>query len=214
MGSAGASRAQVGHRRADLFRRRGQRTLARARRRDHLGAAHSANAVCASIQWTTSSEFCSASGTCLCRLTLIALTRQPTASNIRRFMPSRSVRPPHRQRGCTSRTEILDRIRQRGIETAEITLHVGLGTFQPVREEVVEEHKLHREWYEICEDAAERIQRARDAGRRVVAVGTTTVRTLEFAARQNKDGRIDSAKRRSRHLHLSRLRVPRRWAPC
>jgi S-adenosylmethionine:tRNA ribosyltransferase-isomerase len=86
--------------------------------------------------------------------------------------------------------EILDRIRQRGIETAEITLHVGLGTFQPVREEVVEEHKLHREWYEISEDAAERIQRVRDAGRRVIAVGTTTVRTLEFAARQNKDGRI------------------------
>ena len=80
--------------------------------------------------------------------------------------------------------EVLDRIRRRGIETAEITLHVGLGTFQPVREEVVEEHKLHREWYEISQDAAERIQRARDGGRRVVAVGTTTVRTLEFAARQ------------------------------
>jgi S-adenosylmethionine:tRNA ribosyltransferase-isomerase len=89
--------------------------------------------------------------------------------------------------------EILDRIYHRGIETAEITLHVGLGTFQPVREEVVEEHKLHREWYRISEEAAERIQRARDAGRRVVAVGTTTVRTLEYGARQNnKDGRITS----------------------
>src|SRR5271157_6048954 len=86
--------------------------------------------------------------------------------------------------------EVLDHIRQRGIETAEITLHVGLGTFQPVREEVVEQHKLHREWYQIPEDAAQRIQSARDAGRRVVAVGTTTVRTLEFAARQNKDGRV------------------------
>ena len=80
--------------------------------------------------------------------------------------------------------EILDRIRQWGIETTEITLHVGLGTFQPVREEVVEEHRLHREWYQISEDAAERIRHARDSGRRVVAVGTTTVRTLEFAARQ------------------------------
>jgi S-adenosylmethionine:tRNA ribosyltransferase-isomerase len=86
--------------------------------------------------------------------------------------------------------EILDHIRQRGIETVEITLHVGLGTFQPVREEVVEEHKLHREWYEISEQAAERIQRARDAGRRVVAVGTTTVRTLEFVTRRTMDGRI------------------------
>ena len=81
--------------------------------------------------------------------------------------------------------EILERIRQRGIETAEITLHVGLGTFQPVREEVVEEHKLHREWYEISEDAAQRIQRARDAGRRIVAVGTTTVRTLEYSVRND-----------------------------
>ena len=79
--------------------------------------------------------------------------------------------------------EILERIHERGIETVEITLHVGLGTFQPVREEVVEEHKLHREWYEISVDAAQRIQRACDAGRRIVAVGTTTVRTLEFAAR-------------------------------
>ncbi len=82
--------------------------------------------------------------------------------------------------------EILDRIRQRGIETAELTLHVGLGTFQPVREEVVEEHKLHSEWFEISPGAAERIQRARDAGRRIVAVGTTTVRTLEHAARTSK----------------------------
>jgi S-adenosylmethionine:tRNA ribosyltransferase-isomerase len=86
--------------------------------------------------------------------------------------------------------EILDQIRRRGIETAEITLHVGLGTFQPVRVEVVEEHKLHREWFEISAHAAEKIQRARDAGRRIVAVGTTTVRTLEFAARQNTDRRI------------------------
>ena len=79
--------------------------------------------------------------------------------------------------------EILERIRQRGIETAELTLHVGLGTFQPIREEVVEEHKLHTEWFEIPPDTAERIQRARDAGRRIVAVGTTTVRTLEYATR-------------------------------
>ena len=81
--------------------------------------------------------------------------------------------------------EILERIRQRGIETAEVTLHVGLGTFQPVREEVVEEHKLHTERYEISVEAAEKIQRAREAGRRIVAIGTTTVRTLEYAARKS-----------------------------
>lgn len=86
--------------------------------------------------------------------------------------------------------EILERIRNRGIEIAEVTLHVGLGTFQPIRTEVVEEHKIHREWYSISAEAAEKIQAARDAGRRVVAVGTTTVRTLEFAVRRGPDDRI------------------------
>lgn len=84
--------------------------------------------------------------------------------------------------------EILDRIRQRGIETVDITLHVGLGTFQPVRVEEVEKHKLHGESYSISSEAAERINRALDRKQRVVAVGTTTVRTLEFAARDS--GRV------------------------
>jgi S-adenosylmethionine:tRNA ribosyltransferase-isomerase len=86
--------------------------------------------------------------------------------------------------------EILERIRGRGIEIAKITLHVGLGTFQPVRVERVEDHKLHREWYEIPTDAARAINRAKVEGRRVVAVGTTTVRTLEYAAglSEERDG--------------------------
>ncbi len=79
--------------------------------------------------------------------------------------------------------DILEQIRRRGIEIAEITLHVGLGTFQPIRVEKVEDHKLHREWYEIPGDAATAINRAKAEGRRVVAIGTTTVRTLEYAAR-------------------------------
>ncbi len=87
-------------------------------------------------------------------------------------------------------SEVLDRIRARGIEIAEVTLHVGLGTFQPVREEVVEANKLHREWYEISAGAAAKIQQAREAGRRIVAVGTTSMRTLEYAARQREDGRM------------------------
>jgi S-adenosylmethionine:tRNA ribosyltransferase-isomerase len=81
--------------------------------------------------------------------------------------------------------QILADIRDRGIEIAELTLHVGLGTFQPVHVENVEEHKLHRESYSISEAAAAQINRALAEKRRVVAVGTTTVRTLEFAARQN-----------------------------
>jgi S-adenosylmethionine:tRNA ribosyltransferase-isomerase len=78
---------------------------------------------------------------------------------------------------------ILERIRERGIETAEITLHVGLGTFQPVRVERVEDHKIHSESYFISEAAAEVLNRAIGVRRRVIAVGTTTVRTLEYAAR-------------------------------
>jgi S-adenosylmethionine:tRNA ribosyltransferase-isomerase len=78
--------------------------------------------------------------------------------------------------------EILARLRDKGVETASVTLHVGLGTFSPIRTEVVEEHKIHTEWYQIPEQTAERIARAKRDGRRVVAIGTTTVRTLEYAA--------------------------------
>lgn len=79
-------------------------------------------------------------------------------------------------------SETFERLRQRGIETAEVTLHVGLGTFQPVRVEAVEAHRLHSEHYLISEKAAAQVNSAMSTGRRVVAVGTTTVRTLEHAA--------------------------------
>jgi len=82
--------------------------------------------------------------------------------------------------------EILERIKARGMETAEITLHVGLGTFQPVRAERVEEHRLHAEMFSITPNAAAKIERARKESRRIVAVGTTTVRTLEYAAQQGQ----------------------------
>jgi S-adenosylmethionine:tRNA ribosyltransferase-isomerase len=86
--------------------------------------------------------------------------------------------------------EILVRLRERGIETAEVTLHVGLGTFQPVRVERVEDHRLHKEHYSISPEAAAQLNRARAQGRRIVAVGTTTVRTLEYAISLAPDGRI------------------------
>jgi S-adenosylmethionine:tRNA ribosyltransferase-isomerase len=102
--------------------------------------------------------------------------------------PAGSVAAP--TAGLHFTPEILQRIRERGVEIAEITLHVGLGTFQPIRVEVVEKHKIHREQYSISTEAADAIRRAREDGRRIVAVGTTTVRTLEFAARQSADGTI------------------------
>jgi len=84
---------------------------------------------------------------------------------------------------------VLQELADRGIESCEITLHVGRGTFQPVRTERVEEHKMEAERYEISECAAAAINRAREEGRRVVAVGTTSVRTLEYVAREH-GGRI------------------------
>lgn len=86
--------------------------------------------------------------------------------------------------------EILDVLHRRGIETAEVTLHVGLGTFQPVRAEQVEDHKLHRESYRIAPSVAAQINQAKALGRRIVAVGTTTVRTLEYAANLLEDRRV------------------------
>jgi len=80
--------------------------------------------------------------------------------------------------------EILERIRARGIETAEITLHVGLGTFQPIHTDRVEDHKMHRERFSISSEAAQKISSALASARRIVAVGTTTVRTLECCAAQ------------------------------
>jgi S-adenosylmethionine:tRNA ribosyltransferase-isomerase len=80
---------------------------------------------------------------------------------------------------------LLKQIRQKGIEIIEITLHVGYGTFMPVRVSDIREHLIHSEYYTITDDAAEKVNRAKTQSRRVVAVGTTSVRTLEFAARHN-----------------------------
>ena len=94
--------------------------------------------------------------------------------------------------------QLLDRVRACGVEIAEVTLHVGYGTFQPVRVERVEEHGVEPEAYSISEEAAASINRALIEGRRVIAVGTTTTRALESAARWGADeqrGRGAEAKR-------------------
>lgn len=77
---------------------------------------------------------------------------------------------------------LLEEIKKQGVEIAEITLHVGLGTFRPVKADVVEEHHMHSEYYEVSPEAAEKINRTRKQGGRVIAVGTTSCRTLESAA--------------------------------
>jgi S-adenosylmethionine:tRNA ribosyltransferase-isomerase len=86
--------------------------------------------------------------------------------------------------------DILSRIRERGIEIAEITLDVGLGTFEPIRTERLEDHKIHAETYEIPKSTAAAVERARRENRPVLAVGTTVVRALEDAADKN-EGRAE-----------------------
>ncbi len=85
----------------------------------------------------------------------------------------------------------LEQIAARGIEKTEITLHVGYGTFEPVRSDDLSGHRVAAERFDIGEDAAEKLEMARRDGRRIVAVGTTTTRTLEYALRRN--GRFQAA---------------------
>ena len=78
--------------------------------------------------------------------------------------------------------ELMDTLRAMGVGIAEVTLHVGLGTFRPVQEDEISDHKMHSEWYSISEETARRIRETKAAGHRVIAVGTTSCRTLEAAA--------------------------------
>ncbi len=84
--------------------------------------------------------------------------------------------------------ELLDRIRAKGVNIVYVTLHVGLGTFRPVKVDDVREHHMHTEWYKVAPEAAGLINRTRAAGRRVICVGTTSCRTVESAA--GEDGMV------------------------
>jgi S-adenosylmethionine:tRNA ribosyltransferase-isomerase len=89
--------------------------------------------------------------------------------------------------------EILKQVEARGAEILHVTLDVGLGTFAPLRHENVEENRLHKERYSISEETAAKIQAAKREGRRIVAVGTTSVRTLEYSALVNGEVRAGSS---------------------
>jgi S-adenosylmethionine:tRNA ribosyltransferase-isomerase len=91
---------------------------------------------------------------------------------------------------------LLAALAERGVQRAAITLHVGYGTFKPVRADRVEDHTLEAEAFEISEAAAAAVNGARDAGRRVISVGTTTTRALEAAVRMGK-GRVRSVAART-----------------
>lgn len=91
--------------------------------------------------------------------------------------------------------EILDQIRARGIEIVEVTLHVGAGTFLPVRSENIEDHHMHYERYTILPEVAKKLNEAKRSGKKIVSVGTTSVRTLESAV--NAEGLIEAGTRRT-----------------
>lgn len=81
--------------------------------------------------------------------------------------------------------ELLEAIEAKGVDIAKVTLHVGLGTFRPVKTENIQEHHMHSEFYRIPEEAAEKINKAHKNGKRVISVGTTSTRTLESAAQED-----------------------------
>ncbi len=86
--------------------------------------------------------------------------------------------------------QLLERLKNKGVIITYVTLHVGLGTFRPVKEDIITDHKMHSEYYEVTQEAANIISLAKKEGRRVIAVGTTSVRTLESAA--NEDGTLSA----------------------
>lgn len=97
--------------------------------------------------------------------------------------------------------ELLEKIKQKGIEIANVTLHVGIGTFRPVKEEKVEEHKMHTEHFYIKQEDADKINNAKKKGNRVIAVGTTSCRVLETIADDN--GFVKSVEGDTRNIYLS-----------
>ncbi|NBY13258.1 MAG: tRNA preQ1(34) S-adenosylmethionine ribosyltransferase-isomerase QueA [Betaproteobacteria bacterium] len=113
------------------------------------------------------------------------ITRTPSGADALRYQtvfaqPPGSVAAP--TAGLHFDESLLKRLDERGIQRAHLTLHVGSGTFAPVKSEDLSQHKMHAEWCSLSEEAADRIRETKQRGGRVVAVGTTSARTLESAA--------------------------------
>ena len=98
---------------------------------------------------------------------------------------------------------LLDALRARGVETAFLTLHVGAGTFQPVRVDRIDEHVMHSEWYDIPAATVAQIEAAKARGGRVIAVGTTSMRSLESAALTSTDGHLLAAGARDTAIFIT-----------
>jgi S-adenosylmethionine:tRNA ribosyltransferase-isomerase len=113
------------------------------------------------------------------------ITHEPTAQDASRYQTVYAQHPGSvaaPTAGLHFDEAMLDALANMGVETARVTLHVGSGTFSPVRSENLNEHRMHSEWCAMTQETAEKISQAKATGRRVIAVGTTSLRTLESAA--------------------------------
>lgn len=99
--------------------------------------------------------------------------------------------------------ELLEKIEKKGVKIANVTLHVGIGTFRPVKEETVENHEMHTEHYYIKEEDVRKINETKKAGKRVIAVGTTSCRVLETIADEN--GMVKETEGDTRNIYISRI---------
>ena len=99
--------------------------------------------------------------------------------------------------------ELLKKIEEKGVKIANVTLHVGIGTFRPVKEETVENHEMHTEHYYIKEDDVRKINETKKAGKRVIAVGTTSCRVLETIA--DEHGMVKETEGDTRNIYISRI---------
>ena len=203
----GAPRPQNRNRRAACLSRPGRPDCARSR---SAGARASSAIGCSNLlRSRTSSEFSTASDTSRCRPTSIAKMESTDRERYQTvFSRERgSVAAP--TAGLHFTPADAGTIAARGVETARVTLHVGLGTFAPLRVERVDEVRLHRERYSISAETADAVNRARSERRRIVAVGTTVVRTLEAAAQLAGSAPHRASLRRDRHLHSPGFEFPR-----
>lgn len=99
--------------------------------------------------------------------------------------------------------ELLKKIEEKGVKIANVTLHVGIGTFRPVKEETVENHEMHTEHYYIREEDVRKINETKKAGKRVIAVGTTSCRVLETIA--DEHGMVKKTEGDTRNIYISRI---------
>jgi S-adenosylmethionine:tRNA ribosyltransferase-isomerase len=117
------------------------------------------------------------------------ITREDTAADRERYQTVYARNPgavAAPTAGLHFDRDLLDKIDQRGVGSACVTLHVGAGTFQPVRSENIEDHRMHAEYLEVSESVCEAVEQAKNKGGRIIAVGTTAVRSLETAAANGK----------------------------